>query len=89
MTLIELGDDEIHSLTQFLDIVSVSRLERVARRMHDLKLVNDLKLDRAKFVTSLSCASPMSSATLRLKRTTMTVGVSSRTQVHPMCYPPC
>ena len=54
MTLIELGDDEIHSLTQFLDIVSVSRLERVARRMHDLKLVNDLKLDRAKFVTSLS-----------------------------------
>ena len=52
MTLMDLGDDEIYSLTTWLDIVSVSRLERVARRMHDLKLVNNLKLDRAKFIAS-------------------------------------
>ena len=62
MTLMDLGDDEIYSFTKFLDIASVSRLERVARRMHELKLVNNMKLDREKFIASVNLVTHLDGA---------------------------
>ena len=62
MNLLHLDDDALETLLSRLDIVAAARVERVAHKLHDMRPLYKLQIDRNKFRQSVKLITRLNSA---------------------------